>query len=452
MKAETSISTIVHLGAGLCRELKNFLTYNPEKILLVEADPERAEALKNNVVDSDNIEVYHTAVSQSAGKATLHRYNLADVNSLSKPTGLLELFPGLKELESLEVKTLPPSQLIASCDLDDNGDNWLIIDTPGEEMRILKELQKAGHLQLFKYLSLNCGRAPLYEGAVAGIKIVDWLQDEGFDLIATDDDEDPDRPCWTLKRNNLILRYKKLLQHFKNLQDESKQKKAKIDKYKKKIDELTRLCKKREDQLNEDLVKHDMHKAELGEKTKAIDDLEIDNKELTNQLHGKEQQIQELAQLRNEQASQIEKHLQVQDKQEAFLQEKINAIQELSEKNQELQDQIEKKEQRIHHLVKEHEEKLKQLNEKEVQVNKESTEKAELKALNNKYQQQLKQQNEELEKLRQQLETEKQKAQDHSLQLQEEQQYRQQLIDQEVLKVEAQLELIKDILIRDKAF
>ena len=60
--------------------------------------------------------------------------------------------------------------------------------------------------------------------------------------------------------------------------------------------------------------------------------------------------------------------------------------------------------------------------------------------------------NEELENLRQQLRTEKQKGHDHSLQLQQEHEYRQQLIDQEVLKAEAQLELMKDILIRDKAF
>jgi len=43
------------------------------------------------------------------------------------------------------------------------------------------------------------------------MQIVEWLQEEGFDLMQADDSDDPDRPLWILKRNQLQLRYRDLL-------------------------------------------------------------------------------------------------------------------------------------------------------------------------------------------------------------------------------------------------
>jgi len=59
--------------------------------------------------------------------------------------------------------------------------------------------------------------------------------------------------------------------------------------------------------------------------------------------------------------------------------------------------------------------------------------------------------NRDNEELRQQLKESTSSATQAKEQLEQEQQYRQALIDKELLKVEAQLELIKDILIKDKA-
>ncbi|MEG7525347.1 MAG: hypothetical protein M3H12_20055, partial [Chromatiales bacterium] len=88
--------------------------------------------------------------------------------------------------------------------------NRLIIDLPGEELSVLKALQQADQLHFFEQLQLHCGRQSLYEGGEPATTILQWLQDQGFDLLTEDDSQDPDRPCWDLNRNKLQLDHRDL--------------------------------------------------------------------------------------------------------------------------------------------------------------------------------------------------------------------------------------------------
>ena len=106
------IHTIVHFGAGICSELANYLTLQPRQLLLVEADPELAEDLQKRTTDCESVQVTRAAVAGKPGPAIFHRFSLPEVNSLHHATGLLELFPGLKTVELLPVKTVSPVTLL----------------------------------------------------------------------------------------------------------------------------------------------------------------------------------------------------------------------------------------------------------------------------------------------------------------------------------------------------
>ncbi|MCK7575331.1 MAG: hypothetical protein MZV65_05235 [Chromatiales bacterium] len=201
----TTIDTLIHLGAGPCRELDTHLALQSERLILVEADPSLAEALSARVQGLESVDVRHLAVAAQPGEVTFHRYNLPDAGSLHPATGLKALFPGLKLLQTLAMEAVGIGDLIDSLQLAADATHRLIIDLPGEEFPCLRALYGGGQLHRFQWLSMYCGHEPLYEHGATAETILDWLSEQGFDLVERDETQDPDRPCWLLKRNPLKL-------------------------------------------------------------------------------------------------------------------------------------------------------------------------------------------------------------------------------------------------------
>jgi FkbM family methyltransferase len=204
------IDVLIHLGAGHCSELEHYLTLQPGHLLLVEADPRLADNLQARTAGLSQTEVICAAVSSSPGPATLHCYNLPGAASLHKATGLQVLFPGLKIVDHVEVEAIRPESLLQSLQLSAQQNNILVIDLPGEEFSVLQALQESRLLHTFRELFVNCGREPLYEGSIAAQEILQWLREQGFDLVDENDRQDPDRPCWALRCDPLRLEHRTL--------------------------------------------------------------------------------------------------------------------------------------------------------------------------------------------------------------------------------------------------
>ena len=218
-----SIDTLVHLGAGQCSELDEYLALQPRQLFLVEADPRLAKELQSRTEDLKQAQVICVAVAGQPGPATFHRYNLPEVNSLHRASSLLELFPGLKILDQMQVESVSPVMLLQSWQLQAERKNRLVIDLPGEELPVLKTLQQAQKLYIFEQVDLHCGRKPLYEGSEPAVQVLSWFQEEGYDLVAEDHSRDPDRPTWTFQRNALKLRNRDLQKQVDELQNKLEQ-------------------------------------------------------------------------------------------------------------------------------------------------------------------------------------------------------------------------------------
>lgn len=215
-----TMDNLIHLGAGVCSELNAYLERQPKRLVLVEADPKLADALQMRINGKPHVQVHCMAVSGRPGPATFHRYNLPDAGSLHIATGLFDLFPGLKAVEQIPVEAVSPTVLLKGLELRPAQSNKLVIDLPGEEMSVLRALQDDRLLSLFGHLLLHCGRAPLYEGSESAAVILEWLREQGFDLISEDSSRDPERPCWELRRNAAHLRIMDLEQQAIKLQEQ----------------------------------------------------------------------------------------------------------------------------------------------------------------------------------------------------------------------------------------
>lgn len=149
--------TILHLGAGECRELEAYLETGAEQIVLVEPAPEAAEALRQRAQYEPRVKVIEAAVADQEGDANLHRYNVTGLATLHPPKTPPDQWPALREIVQLHVKAFNLAQLLTQVTLAEDKQHWLVIETPGEEKQVLRALREHGVPQQFAHLSLTLG-------------------------------------------------------------------------------------------------------------------------------------------------------------------------------------------------------------------------------------------------------------------------------------------------------
>ena len=233
----TCSGTIIHIGAGRCSELPQYLAAHPERIVLIEPNPQRARELARRTADNERVEVRAAAVTDDPARTRLHLFNLADLSSLRTPTGAYQLFPGLKATGEVDVEAMTPAELFETAQRDANTNHRLVIDAPGEETAIVNALHAADQLTHFNQIILHCGSEPLYEDNAPAATLLDQLQEAGYD-IEQQDDSDPDRPCWSLRRNPLRLENQTLRQKVAELETVQSEKQSLCDSLAKKDSEL----------------------------------------------------------------------------------------------------------------------------------------------------------------------------------------------------------------------
>lgn len=210
MRLEKQIDTIVHIGAGRCGEWEEYKNAGARRIVLIEPDPEIARYLRENFGGIEDIQVIEKAVTASSGPVKLNIYNVRGFSSLREPTGLRDLFPGLRRVDEVSPEMWMPKQMCEELGIDSHKFNWLIVDAPGEEGAILENLREEGLLERFEMVSLYAGVSALYEGNLPAEKILSELGEMGYEETAMDGEAEPERPRWTLYRDEAKIRNREL--------------------------------------------------------------------------------------------------------------------------------------------------------------------------------------------------------------------------------------------------
>lgn len=200
---ENTFNHVLHIGAGLCAQLPEYLAAGASSITLFEPDPETATLLRARTAQTPEVQVIEAAVSTNAEHQQLHRFSFADLNSLRTPTGLNGLFPSLEMLGKEPVQVQNPAELVQGLQLSETGVHMLVLEAPGEAFSILKALDEAGLLTQFRHLRISEGRDVLYEGATPLAEIGTWLEGCYFSKNAQWDNSDPQRPVLSVTYNDL---------------------------------------------------------------------------------------------------------------------------------------------------------------------------------------------------------------------------------------------------------
>lgn len=210
MRMQKQIDTIVHIGAGRCGEFEEYKATGARRIVLIEPEPGCARYLRQMLSELDNVQIVERAVSSSHGPHELRLFNVRGFSSLREPTGLRELFPGLRKTGELFPDTWSVWRMCEQLKVEENEFNRLIVDAPGEEQAILEGLRDEGLLERFEWVSFYAGLSPLYKGNGPAEELRGMLEEQGYETISREDEAEPERPRWTLYRDEVKVRNRDL--------------------------------------------------------------------------------------------------------------------------------------------------------------------------------------------------------------------------------------------------
>ncbi len=316
MRMHKQIDTIVHIGAGRCREYDEYKAAGARRIVLIEPDPESARYLRENFGGEEETQVIEKAVTASGGPVQLQIYNVRRFSSLREPTGLSELYPGLRTVGEAAPETWSPRQMCEELGIDSHKFNWLIVDAPGEEGAILENLREEGLLEQFEKVSLYAGISALYEGNLPAEKILSELEEMGYEEISMEDDEEPERPRWTLYRDEVKVRNSQLEKKIKELGKELSKLKAIHAEEKKSAEQRISELESREAELSKVLEE----RAEETEKLKAERD---DEKQAREAAERERDENKKLLREKKEEFEQFRKETQYTSERQTKLNQEI---------------------------------------------------------------------------------------------------------------------------------
>lgn len=186
-----AVRTVVHIGAGDGLGLDAYRELAPQRLILIEGDPDTAELLGDAARDLPGAEIHCVALAPVTGALPWNRYNLRFLNGPLDAGALTRLFPRLRRIGNTRLEARAISDFIEDLALTPTGEGeaLLVLDVPGQEHALLEALQLrlAGRFDL---ILLRSARPGLLPGAAAG-GADGLLQSLHYRSLPTDDAGDP---------------------------------------------------------------------------------------------------------------------------------------------------------------------------------------------------------------------------------------------------------------------
>jgi chromosome segregation ATPase len=282
------ISCLYWLGAGnaSCPTIE-FNNY--DKVVLVDARIEACNRLESLVSAHRNLCVVNACIGRDGEETSKFSiYNERNLSAKSKPTSLLELFPGLK-LEELEsVKALCAKEILNEVHPKDK--NVLILELLDSCGSTLLELKETGLLHSFDQVFIRCGVDSLFEGAWEKSQVVEFLTDEFFSVVSIDD-TDPDIQL-------IEFKFDQIGKAFKETEQENQVLKNEVEYLKSEIAQKDGLLIERDATHTEAQEKHAKELEQLQSEVAQKDGL-LDERD-TTYTEAQEKHAKELEQLKSE--------------------------------------------------------------------------------------------------------------------------------------------------------
>lgn len=208
----------------------------PETLMLLEALGPAETALF--VMPTANSEQWHEVqglfpqavqkvakLADASGEQPYYAFNLPEFNASQPASGLYTLYPGLELEDSTSQPLTGVAELLSELE---SQPSTLVVEQPELVWPLLQALKSHSGYKQVSELWLRVGAVPLYQGMPEASEILNWCQDEGFELKVTRED-DPDLPLLQLTRHPFYDRWQEQAQRAAKLAKQLKAAQAAIE-------------------------------------------------------------------------------------------------------------------------------------------------------------------------------------------------------------------------------
>ena len=419
---------VVHIGAGTGASAKRYADWSVNTSVLIEAEENYYHKLTQAVSGHKGWSAYTAMVSDKEHEAVYYKASNPNESGSLPPEVMAKLWRNLKTIEERRLITTTLERLLTSAGILPDCLNWLVIDC----LPALPILQGAG-----KYMDgwdVIIARVLLDENLCPGngaakIEIDPFLQTQGYRCIAVEEERQP------AIANALYIR------DWKKIQIKSLENQERIQQLTHTRDAQTKVAAERQTQIQQlSQVRDEQTKlaterqTQLEQAIKAKDDQ-------ARLAAERQQQVEQLAKARDEQAkltterqTQLEQAAKAKSDQAKLAAERQQQVEQLTKARDEQAKLATERQTQLEQAIKAKDDQARLTAERQQQVEQLAKARDEQAKLATERQQQL----DEMQKRLQQLEG--QNAEFSS---------RQTLLQEEVVRAEAQIDLIKDVLLRE---
>ncbi|EAR21660.1 hypothetical protein [Nitrococcus mobilis] len=425
-------NTIIHIGAGADADLYDYQRLGFDRLLLVEGDAESAEELRAAVYDRDGVEVVEQVVAPLADRVMWHRYNLPALNGVLPPGELHTLYPRLRVIGRERVQATSLQELLEHAVLNLAERNLLFLDVPGLEDALLAQLPEH-QLHAFEWVAIRSCGATRYQGGNTAGTAIERLHTHCYRLDGSLD-IDLDWPVSLLRRDDV--------------QRENTQLRGQVADLGAKLESRATA----EETLNAELkrvsAERDAQTALAAERESRVHGLGQERERLTRELAESQAALKALTEAKTaherlvtEQQAQIDSLSQARDKEAKLASDRSSVISQLTQERDDLTKLVAERNGLLKKLAQEREAQAEQVTDLQARLEQANR----LQSEYDTYAAERKAELDRVNKLKQEQEARiDQLESEHS-----ETKVRQDRLNREVIKAEAQIELIKDVLLRE---
>ena len=399
---------VVHVGAGNGTAARRYADWGVTTALFIEAEEELHDKLNAAIAGRSNWSAHMALVSAKEGTSDYYRASNPNENGVLVPESLSGLWRNLKTCDQCQLETTTLESLLSASSVPTEFLAWAVIDC----LPALPVIRGAGRYAdnwdvIIARVILDEKHAP---GRGASKEEVDsYLSSRGYCSVAFEDERQPAVGIALYVRDWKAGNHEQLTARQQQLEQLTKER-----------DEQVTLAAAKQTQLEQAGKAREEQSKLAAERQQQLEQLTRAKEEQAKLIAEKQAQLEQLAKAKEEQAKlaaerqqQLEQLTRAKDEQTKLAAEKQAQLDQLSKAKDEQARLAAERQQQLEQLKKERDGQVTLLAEKQTQLERKDVRLAELK--------------------NSMIETEA----------------RQQLMNEEMLKAEGQIELIKDILLKE---
>ena len=155
------LNTVIHVGAGFCKELASYTGRGVKSIYLVEPNDDLISRARRKTSMLAHVRLINLAVAPEAGEEVLNITNNLRFSSLLEPQKLFDFFPNVEVIDRRPVKATTLESLCSEIEFDNQTNNLLVMEVQGLEYEILQRTSDET-LNHFDWILVRSSRDNLY--------------------------------------------------------------------------------------------------------------------------------------------------------------------------------------------------------------------------------------------------------------------------------------------------